>query len=436
MQACTEKDMARHTKQVVDHKRRQILARLGAAVGAVYLAPALARLGPARASDSFSGSGASSDSGSSPSSSYSAPARPRPQQARPRRPSEIIVSTIHPADIDALPGLGFRVLDQQQSLLLGMTMARIALPSGLALGEAIEQLQSHLPDATIAENTYYETSELPCVDGNCAAFDLIGWRPEGTCNAAPVIGMIDTGVNPDYEALAGQALEVVPVPQGGRDAAGRVHGTAIATLLVGRRDSRTPGLLPNARLIATEAFFRDAVGEAADSFSLIRALEALAERDVSVINMSFAGAANPLLDQALDALSARGIALVAAAGNGGPAAPPAHPAAHPSVIAVTAIGRSLAVYRQAASGEHIAFAAPGVQVWTAASISGGRFRSGTSFAAPFVTAALAVAALETPDADPMTLADRLAESAQDLGESGRDRVFGWGLLQVEPFCGL
>ena len=427
--------MSGHHRQGIDRRRRQFLARLGGAVGAAYLAPALARLGPARASDSFSGSGG----GGGASVSFSAaslPSRPRrTQPARPQRPAEILVATRHPAELDRLDALGFRVLDRELSALLGLTLARLALPAGMGLAAAIEELRRHLPDATVTENTFYQTSELPCDDGNCAAFDLIGWRPGGACDAAPVIGMIDTGVNPAHEALSGQALEIVPVPLGERDAAGRVHGTAVATLLLGRRDSRTPGLLPNARLVATEAFFADAAGEAADSFSLVRALEALAGRDVAVINMSFSGPANPLLDAALQAVAAHGIGLVAAAGNGGPAAAPAYPAAHPAVVAVTAVGRGLSVYRQAAAGTHIALAAPGVQVWTAASVSGGRFRSGTSFATPFVTAAMAVAALEHPGASPAELAEALAGAARDLGEPGRDPVFGWGLVQAEPLCG-
>src|SRR5690606_20124907 len=116
------------------------------------------------------------------------------------------------------------------------------------------------------------TSELPCADGSCSAFDLIGWQPRDLCDAAPVIGMIDTGIYPAHEALAGQNLTLITLDQGERDLAGRVHGTAVATLLIGSAQSRTPGLLPKARLVAAEAFFSDRVGEAADSFSVIRAL--------------------------------------------------------------------------------------------------------------------------------------------------------------------
>ncbi len=82
--------------------------------------------------------------------------------------------------------------------------------------------------------------------------------------------------------------------------------------------------------------------------------------------------------------------IVAAAGNGGPKAAPAYPAAYNDVIAVTAIDRAKRAYRRAGRGEHIDLAAPGVDVWTAASVPGARAKTGTSFATPFVTAAVAL----------------------------------------------
>jgi subtilisin family serine protease len=166
----------------------------------------------------------------------------------------------------------------------------------------------------------------------------------------------------------------------------------------------------------------------------VRALDVLARRDVSVINMSFAGPENALLSAALDAVGRQDIALVAAAGNAGPRAAPLYPAANPTVVAVTAVGSSLDVYRQANSGAYIRFAAPGVQVWTAASISGGRFRSGTSYAAPFVTAAIAAARHADPQASIDDVLGDLARSATDLGPEGRDDTFGWGLVQALGSC--
>ena len=98
---------------------------------------------------------------------------------------------------------------------------------------------------------------------------------------------------------------------------------------------------------------------------------------------------------------------------------------------MTAVDRRKRVYRRAGQGDHIDLAAPGVDVWAAASVSGVRPKTGTSFAAPFVTAAVAVALTSRgPGATAL-----LYESAEDLGEPGKDPVYGWGLLNVQSLCG-
>ncbi len=131
--------------------------------------------------------------------------------------------------------------------------------------------------------------------------------------------------------------------------------------------------------------------------------------------------------------SGRGLALVAAAGNGGAAARPAYPAAHPLVLAVTAVDKSLAPYDFANQGEYIDFAAPGVALWTARKSGGGQ-QSGTSFAAPFITAAVAIHLSSGVKPESRTLRKALRRFTKDLGAPGRDTVFGWGLVRIRPNC--
>jgi minor extracellular protease Epr len=158
---------------------------------------------------------------------------------------------------------------------------------------------------------------------------------------------------------------------------------------------------------------------------IARGMGWLVGRGVSVINMSFAGPENRLLAHAVGHALARQIAIVAAAGNDGPTAPPRYPAALPGVVAVTAVDERRRVYRRAASGQHIAFAAPGVNVWTAQ--ARGRYgpSTGTSYATPFVTAVLAVSAREGRAEEP---------EAEDLGSDGPDAVFGRGLIRAPGGC--
>jgi subtilisin family serine protease len=113
---------------------------------------------------------------------------------------------------------------------------------------------------------------------------------------------------------------------------------------------------------------------------------------------------------------------------------PAYLAAYDPVLAVTAVDRRGQVYRRANRGEHIDLAAPGVNVWTAASISGVWTKTGTSFAAPFVTAAAALIWQRDPSMTAADLRDRLRDAARDLGPDGLDAIFGVGLIAPPPPC--
>ncbi|MBM3604211.1 MAG: protease, partial [Alphaproteobacteria bacterium] len=82
----------------------------------------------------------------------------------------------------------------------------------------------------------------------------------------------------------------------------------------------------------------------------------------------------------------------------------------------------------------IDLSAPGVDVWTAASIRGVRTKTGTSYAAPFVTAAAALWLQAEPGLSPADLVQQMTERADDLGAPGHDPIFGAGLLTAPPPC--
>jgi subtilisin family serine protease len=76
----------------------------------------------------------------------------------------------------------------------------------------------------------------------------------------------------------------------------------------------------------------------------------------------------------------QGIILVAAAGNGGPQAPPTYPAASPNMIAVTATDNRDQLFSNACRGLHISVAAPGVDVMAPATAGTYQVVTGTSIA--------------------------------------------------------
>ena len=197
------------------------------------------------------------------------------------------------------------------------------------------------------------------------------------------------------------------------------HGTAVASILAHEGTAR----LSNANVFTDDP---SAPFAAADAIAL--ALDWLVATGVPVINISIAGPRNALLDRIFARVSAKGVIIVAAAGNNGPTAPPAYPAASSGVVAVTAVDPADHVYRFANQGNYISMAAPGVGVPAAAPDGTMTPHSGTSFATPFVSAHLAQCIGKGGIKRSRLCVTLMETRALDLGAPGRDSVYGFGLL--------
>ena len=365
-----------------------------------------------------------------------APTRQAPRRAAPLLayvPNEVIAHALPEADLPIVEAEGFRLL-QIRVLTDGTVMRRFAKPARLSLPEARTRMRELTADSADFNHYYRPEQGADCSGADCLARDMIDWPiSTGGCGAPPLIGMIDTGLNPDHAAFSASSIELHRIDETA-PASDKMHGTAVASLLVGDPSSRSPALVPGARLIAVDAFHKVRTDERMDAFSLISALDLLAQKGVRVINLSFAGPPNDALARQLVLLDQQGLVMVAAAGNFGPQAKPVYPAAYDQVIAVTAVDRRGQIYRRANRGTHIDLAAPGVDVWTATSIKGVRTRTGTSYAAPFVTAAAALLLQQAPSLTSQEVRQRLLTSARDLGEPGPDSIYGHGLLVPDDPC--
>lgn len=264
------------------------------------------------------------------------------------------------------------------------------------------------------------------------AFRLLGQRAAKA--VVPIrnpvrVGLIDTPVAA-IPALRYAGIVRADFLFPGDKPAHATHATAIAALIAADGD-RFTGLARGARLFAANVMrIRDGEPDT-NAEMLLHALDWLLSMHVRVINMSLGGPPNRVLEAAVSTLRARGVVLVAAAGNSGPDAPPVYPAAYPGVIAVTACDAAKRIYAYANRGRYIALTAPGVDVWVP-DAHAGHYVTGTSFAAPFVTAAVARELARDPHLGADGVAKRLCATAEDLGRPGRDPVFGCGLVQLHP----
>jgi hypothetical protein len=407
-----------------------------------------------------------------PSEQGTRPATNRPRVTKPRRlplpvaAPEVVVTDLSETELAQLLSDGFSVLETR-TLPGGVgTVNRLASPHDLPLEAARDQVRQLLGGREADFNHFYRTSQVEtvtpaatsssratiCAHENCEVLGLAEWpldraaRP--SCQVAIPVGVIDTGVNAAHDILEGARIEVVRLSDDRLDPSRAIHGTAVASLLVGKQGSRVPGLIPEAGLIVADIFSRDGQDERADVVAVLRGLDLMAKRGVRVVNLSLAGPANTVLQDAIERLSReKGMIVVAAAGNAGPSAPPAFPAAYDPVIAVTAVDARGRVFGAAQRGPHLDIAAPGVGLMLATSIRGARPQSGTSFAVPFVTATVSILMSQElalpPPADGSTVApedqatrvtQRLVSLARDMGAPGTDDIFGQGLLSAAEMC--
>jgi len=322
---------------------------------------------------------------------------------------ELIVLDAPAAGLQTATAAGFTVVDQGEIEGLGLRTTTLRAPTGLSLARAEKQLARLMPSAAIQSNPIYEPSGAATGGGRLAA------APSPTGPGA-AIGMIDGGL------AAHPALPPGIVQRGFAEGAPMAgdHGTAIASILVGRGAVR--GVSPQSRLLVADIYGRDPRG--GNALAIARALGWLNGSGAAVINFSLAGPPNILLARAVAATDKRGVLMVAAVGNDGAAAPPAFPASYPQVIAVTGVDARRRALIEAGKASHLDFAAPGADLLAAKATGGlGKVR-GTSFAAPFVTARLArLAAGGTP-----SRARAVALLSGEASKGGAARLYGRGII--------
>lgn len=376
--------------------------------------------------DSGGGSGSSGSSGSSgddgsggSSSSMRELASEENPEFDPRgfpvRRGEVVALDLGEAGLAQARAEGFQLIARDEMQALSGTITRLGLPRGVAAETGLARLRTIDRGAVFDLTHYYGLQFTPQGAAEGGRATLL--RRPGKLT----IGMIDTAVGP-HPTLSATKLTQRHFGTGAAGAGQTVHGTAVASILASEGSSR---------LLVADVFRGSAEAPFTSADAIAQSLEWLAENHIRVVNISLAGPRNAILDRLIERASARGMVVVAAAGNGGPMAPPAYPAALRTVVAVTAVDEQSSIYRYANQGDYIAVAARGVSEPAAAAGGGVTRYSGTSFATPHISAWFARCLGNERDQNAAATARcraRMQTAARDAGKPGHDPVYGWGII--------
>ena len=237
------------------------------------------------------------------------------------------------------------------------------------------------------------------------------------------IAVIDSGIDATHPELANSVADHFDAL--GSKEGPHVHGTGIAGAIVAH--AKLMGSAPEARLLAIRAFGAGSgSGAESTSYVILKGLNYAVEHGAQIINMSFAGPKDPLVERGVAATAAKGILLVAAAGNAGAKSPPLYPAANPNVIAVSGTDAHEKLFAASNRGNYIAIAAPGADIFLPAPDQKYQITSGTSFSAAYISGVAALILQRNPGLKPDDVRAILTKTARDLGAPGRDDLFGAG----------
>lgn len=248
-----------------------------------------------------------------------------------------------------------------------------------------------------------------------------------------VVAVLDTGVAPHDEL----ATALVPgrnftdSPGGLLDATDRHgHGTHVAGTIGADAGSYVEGVAPGVRIMPVKV-----LGDTGNGWSNWTADGIIwaADNGADVINMSLGGSSPSTVQaQAVAYARSRGVTVVAAAGNDDTSAP-SYPAADPGVIGVAAVDEQRARAPFSNYGSSVDVAAPGVGIlstYLEVEHWGHVYMDGTSMASPHVAGVAALMEAAAPALTPDQVEQALTGSATDLGASGRDDLFGHGLVDA------
>ena len=245
-------------------------------------------------------------------------------------------------------------------------------------------------------------------------------------NSEITVAVVDTGVDDSHPFLSGRVISGYDlVDDDATPQDGNGHGTHVSGTVV----DCTPGLKINimpVRVLNNRGSGSDSVVGLGIQYAV--------DHGANVINMSLGGLGHSeYIDSQIKYAVSKNVTVVVAAGNEGQDTKDYCPAGDTECITVAAVDKSKSKASFSNYGEAVDIAAPGVEIKS--SVPGGGYDSwaGTSMATPHVAAAAALLLCENRSQTPAQIEKKLRDAAEDLGNSGWDRYFGAGFLNMASF---
>ena len=242
------------------------------------------------------------------------------------------------------------------------------------------------------------------------------WAWGGATGAGVTIGLIDSGVEGSHPALNGRLVESLTVelkdgeptvvPAEATDLFG--HGTASAGIIV--------AMAPDVEIVSAQVLGADLKGKGA---AFAAALEHLIERPVQVANLSLSSKSEalfPLFHELADEAYFKGVVLVSAVNN---VLGPSYPSLFSSVISVAAHSEPDPWRFYYNPNPPVEFGAWGLDVPVAWRDGGQTVATGNSFAAPHITALVALILSKHPGLAPFEVKAILAAVANNERRTAR-----------------
>jgi subtilisin family serine protease len=274
----------------------------------------------------------------------------------------------------------------------------------------------NLPDVTTNDSNFKSQYYLKQINATKA------WNLTMFENTV-LVGVLDTGVKSTHPDLKGRVS--------GDDLDDLIgHGTEVSGIIAANTNNNQgiAGISWNTQIVSI--MVTDEFGQARVS-TVASALDRAYQLGVKVIQISLStNQFSFSLRDAIQLAEDRGLVIITSAGNSG-VNELRYPAAFDGVIGVGAVDKNNSIESYSTRGGHVSLVAPGTDVLTTAINGSYAAVTGTSFSAPQVSGVAALILSINPNLTANQVRTILTQSADDLGSSGKDDDFGYGILNAK-----